>query len=114
MHNAECTMHDLSYPLFMSDEPPTAEQQSRIDKLTAEHIRLIDEAILENASTQWRKVARVIGSAMPASEDSVPRVPDLFYAERVRHLVAAGKLESQGNLEYMRSSEVRLSANSGE
>jgi len=52
----------------------------------------------------------VIGSAMLAAEDIVPRVPDFFYTERIRHLVVAGKLESEGNLDYMRFSEVRLSA----
>ena len=35
-------------------------------------------------------------------------VPDGYYAQRVALLVDSGKLESQGNLEYMRFSEVRL------
>ena len=90
------------------DPPPTEEQQARIDELTSEHIRLIDEAILANASSQYRKVARVAGSAMQANDGLVPKVPDIFYAERVRNLVAEGKLESQGNLLYMEFSEVRL------
>ena len=90
------------------DPPPTEEQQARIDELTSEHIRLIDEAILANASSQYRKVARVAGSAMQANDGLVPKVPDIFYAERVRNLVAEGKLESQGNLLYMGFSEVRL------
>jgi len=93
-----------------SDNLPTQEQQERIDQLTANHIRIIDEAILANASSQWRKVARVIGSAMLAAKDIVPRVPDFFYTERIRHLVAARKLESHGTLNYVRSREVRLSA----
>ena len=37
-----------------------------------------------------------------------PNIPDIYYAQRVRRLVAVGELESQGNLEYMRYSEVRL------
>ena len=37
-----------------------------------------------------------------------PDVPDIYYAQRVRHLVEVGKLESQGDLHYMRYSEVRL------
>lgn len=88
--------------------PPTEEQQARIDGLTADQIRKIDEAIVANASTQWRKVARIVGSAMTDNSGIVPSIPDVFYAERVRNLVAAGKLESQGNLEFMRFSEVRL------
>ena len=39
---------------------------------------------------------------------SVLGIPDLFYAERLRKLVQDGRLESQGNLAYMRLSEVRL------
>ena len=39
-----------------------------------------------------------------------PNVPDVYYAQRVRRLVAVGELESQGNLEYMRYIEVRLPA----
>jgi hypothetical protein len=39
-----------------------------------------------------------------------PNIPDIYYAQRLRRLVAVGELESQGNLEYMRYSEVRLPA----
>jgi hypothetical protein len=38
----------------------------------------------------------------------IPNVPDVYYAQRVCHLVEVGKLESQGNLAFMRFSEVRL------
>ena len=106
MQNAQFGFNN--YPRFMPPERPTTEQQSRIDKLTDDHLRLIDEAILANASLQWQKVARVIGSAMDSTVDSVPRVPDSFYAERIRQLVATGQLESEGNLDAMRSCEVRL------
>ncbi|HMQ04244.1 MAG TPA: DUF3658 domain-containing protein [Pyrinomonadaceae bacterium] len=88
--------------------PPTEEQQSRINKLTADDLQKIDEAILAHASSQWRKVARIVGSAIDSNSGIVPSIPDIFYAERVRKLVAAGKLESQGNLAFMRFSEVRL------
>jgi hypothetical protein len=88
--------------------PLTEEQQARIDELTADHLRAIDEALLANASSQWRKVARVVGSVVSGNSDNIPKLPDIFFAERVRKLVAAGKLESQGNLNYMRFSEVRL------
>jgi hypothetical protein len=90
------------------DGPRTEEQQAEIDKLKVEHLRLIDEAILANASTQYRKVARVVGSAMRTNDEILLNIPDIFYAERVRILVAAGKLESEGNLLYMGYSEVRI------
>ena len=88
--------------------PPNEQQQSRIDKLTADELQKIDDAILTNASSEWRKVARIVGAAMGTNSGIVPSIPDIFYAERVRKFVAAGKLESQGNLAFMRFSEVRL------
>ena len=51
----------------------------------------------------------LIGSAMMNPELRVPGLPDLFYAGRVRALVAEGKLLAEGNLDfYERFSEVRL------
>jgi hypothetical protein len=35
-------------------------------------------------------------------------VPDVFYSQRAKALVENGLLESQGNLDFMRYSEVRL------
>jgi hypothetical protein len=37
-------------------------------------------------------------------------IPDVYYGRRIGELVAAGALESQGNLRRMRFSEVRLRA----
>jgi hypothetical protein len=90
-------------------EPPLSpEQQERVERLSATEIAAIDEALLEDTCHQWRKVARIVGTALGKLGERIPGVPDLYYAERVRHLVAAGRLESQGNLELMRFSEVRL------
>jgi hypothetical protein len=41
-------------------------------------------------------------------QDKLPEIPDGYYAQRVALLVNAGNLHSQGNLDYMRFSEVRL------
>jgi len=41
-------------------------------------------------------------------EVRVPGLPDLYYANRVRVLVERGLLVAEGNLDYMRYSEVRL------
>lgn len=77
-------------------------------KLTNEELQRIDESIIDHASTEWRKVAMVVGLAMTDNQGSFENVPDFFYAERVRLLVEVGRLESQGNLESIRFSEVRL------
>jgi len=90
------------------DPPLTEEQQARMDQLTAEELQMIDDALIADACSQFRKVARIVGTAMMATEDSIKHIPDLFYASRVRKLVEEGRLVSEGNLEYMRFSEVKL------
>ena len=86
----------------------TDEQQERVNRLTAEEIQNIDDALMAGASTQFRKVARVVGIAMAVGSDNFKLVPDIFYASRVRKLVEEGRLVSEGNLEFMRFSEVKL------
>ena len=90
------------------DPPWTPEQHAKVALLTEAEIRAIDEALLSNACHRWRKVARVVGTTMSELTNRVEGIPDLFYSQRVRKLVEDGRLESQGNLAYMRFSEVRL------
>ena len=88
--------------------PLTPDQKAKVEQLIEEDIKKIDEAILLSTWQHWRKVASVVGKTMVLIEDQFPGIPDSFYAERVRKLVEVGLLISQGNLEYMRFSEVRL------
>jgi hypothetical protein len=90
------------------DPPLNAEQSLRVSRLTQEELWEMDRVLLEQASRNWRKVARIVGMSISELRARIPNVPDLYYAQRVRHLVEVGKLESQGNLAYMRYSEVRL------
>ena len=53
-------------------------------------------------------MAFIVGKTMMDLPGLVSGIPDVYYSQRVRHLVEEGKLESQGNLAYMRYSEVRL------
>jgi len=87
----------------------TKEQKAREAQLTEEELRIIDQGLLSNACTRWRKVARVVGSTMMfGSPTRIDGVPDIFYAQRVRKLVESSRLESDGNLDYIGYSEVRL------
>jgi hypothetical protein len=82
--------------------------------LVSAPIDYFDRALLSHATNNWRKVARIVGGALAESwEDSIIQVGDFVLAARVRALVAAGYLESQGDLSEMRFSEVRLPAASG-
>lgn len=93
---------------FIADPPLTAEEQTRVEKLSEAEIELIDHAILSNITYRWRKMAMVIGLTMTNYTDRVLGIPDTFYASRIRKLVENGQLESTGNLAGMRFSEVRL------
>jgi len=98
------------YPHTEAAEPLpslSAEELALVSRLSEKDIRLIDDALVAEADTRWRKVARIVGFAM-GKLTRIPGIPDVFYAQRVRQLVEAGRLESQGNLDYMRFGEVRL------
>jgi hypothetical protein len=89
------------------DGPLSAEELERISQLTTQQIAAIDEILLSLADHHWRKVAFIVGSAMMNQNDRVQGIPDTFYSQRVTNLVQLGLLEAQGNLDYMRLSEVR-------
>ena len=86
----------------------TPDQVELVEQLTDAEIQAIDDALLANTSDKWRKVARVVGTTMMELPNRVEGIPDVYYSQRVQKLVKDGLLESQGNLSYMRYSEVRL------
>lgn len=55
-----------------------------------------------------RKVAFLVGATMSDLPNRVKGIPDVFYSQRVAHLVGQGILVAEGNLQYMRFSEVRF------
>ncbi len=101
-------------PPMNSLEDPNAEDPGLDDEereivaaLSEADIHDIDEAILDSCPPTWTKVALVVGIAMEHYPDRFLEVPDIYYSERIKNLVAAGRLLSQGNLRTMRSSEIR-------
>jgi len=90
------------------NDPLTVEELAAVARLRAADYEIIDAAILGQSDKRWLKVARVV---LHSERELIGRFPDisyLFYAERLKHLVQAGLLESQGNLNHMRFSEVRI------
>jgi len=114
IENAQC--HLIQALCFMNnqydqpDETLTPEQLKRVERLSEAEIETIDNALLANTSLQWRKVARVVMTTMNELPCRVVGIPDSYYSQRIQQLVNAGLLESQGNLSYMRYSEVRRPA----
>ena len=98
----------------MADEVPepnpplSAEERSAAARLTSSDITFIHSAILSCALPRWQKVARVVIRTIEKLEPRYPEFSSAFYVQRVQILADQGKLESQGDLDYMRFSEVRL------
>ena len=85
------------------------EQRELVSKLSEAELRKIDETLLSNASLRYKKVAMIVATSMMDLMKNNPDLPDIFYSQRIQKLVAEGRLVAEGNLDYMRYSEVRLS-----
>ncbi len=94
--------HDLE-----NDPELTPQQEIAVNKLTEEEIKEIDNMLISNTTSQWRKIARIVGMSMISFESKFTNIPDIFFAIRIKILVKRNKLESQGNIQNMRYSEVR-------
>jgi hypothetical protein len=70
----------------------------------------VDEILLSVIVPRWHKMARVIWDAVKRSEEQALGITDEMFAARVKVLVEADRLESQGDLRKWRHSEVRLKA----
>jgi len=68
----------------------------------------IDALIFADMVGHWRKVARIVASALTICEArSIPLSAEVI-AARVQELAETGRIESKGNLTMWRHSEVRL------
>jgi Protein of unknown function len=101
---------DLDPPATLGPPDTQLDEQAAaaVARLTTEDIALIDRTLLAECVASWRKVARIVGTAMRELGATFDELPDGYYAQRIAILVQSGHLESQGNLEHMRFSEVRL------
>jgi hypothetical protein len=91
-----------------ANPPLTTEEQLAVTKLTTEDLQAIDSIILANCAENWFKVARVVIHTERALKKRYPDISYVFYAQRLCQLVEEGRLDSQGNVLWMRFSEVRL------
>ncbi len=97
----------------MSDLTPdgelTKEERALVAQLTDEQLQEIDQMLLSHVHPKYnRKVAYLVGATMCDLPNRIKGIPDVFYAQRVANLVQQGQLVSEGDLEYMRYSEVRF------
>jgi len=93
----------------LEPDPPLSEaEQALVRSLSEETIAMIDTLLISEVNAQWRKVARVVARTIEALEHRLPALPDVYFANRVRHLVERNMLQAQGDLSRMRYSEVML------
>lgn len=88
-----------------------ADLQASAAKLTEADRQAIDDCILSHLTHRYQKTAKIVALTMMELGD---RFPDLSYLARVKHLASSGVIESVGNLNRMRFSEVRLPGNTAE
>ena len=77
-----------------NDPPLTQEQLKLVSNLSEAELSYIDSTLLSNVSSQWRKVARVIGTTMSEQDNKIIGVPDIFYSQRLSLLVKKGIIQS--------------------
>ncbi|NVJ67156.1 MAG: hypothetical protein HWE16_11770 [Gammaproteobacteria bacterium] len=91
------------------DRELTQEELELIATLSEGQLAEIDEMLLSHVHPKYnRKVAYLVGATMSDLPNRVKGIPDVFYSQRVARLVEQGKLVAEGNLSYMRYSEVRF------
>jgi hypothetical protein len=101
---------ELENALPFPDMRLSAAEQELVSRLDQSDLEVIDRALVENSVTSWRTVARVIGEAMVTLKAQFPSLPLGLYVRRIAVLVEGGALLTRGNADFMRLSEVRLSA----
>jgi len=97
-------------PSWQDEAEPrlTDKQKESVSKLSEEQLKNIDNALLSYANKRFQKVAKIVAKFITESNLHLPEIPDVFYAQRIAELSSKGLLESQGNLKFMRYSEVRV------
>jgi hypothetical protein len=98
----------MSREIPIPNSPLSPEEASAFAQLSKKEIAEIDDAILSCATPHWQKVARMVSLAEKKLGTKYPQFSYSLYAERIQLLAKEGCLESQGDLSYMRFSEVRL------
>ncbi len=76
--------------------------------LTSTSIDHFDSSLLQQASTEWKKIAVIVGHTLGQQYESYFQVGDLMLHARVVALVEAGKLIADGDPREIRSCRIRL------
>ena len=86
------------------------EAQDAIARLTGEDLEQIDQSILAALDSRWKQAGLIAAGVMISAPDEYEEIPEAFYILRMRTLAQAGRIEVKGDLDTLKSSEVRLAA----
>ena len=82
--------------------------QEAIARLREHDLQQIDQAILSALDRRWKKAGFITAGVMIAAPDEHEDLPEAFYVLRIRELVQAGRIELKGDLDELKTSEIRL------
>jgi hypothetical protein len=82
--------------------------QQAIARLREQDLLQIDQAILAALDHSWKKAGFITAGVMIAAPDEHEDLPEVFYVLRMRALVQAGKIELKGDLDELKTSQIRL------
>jgi hypothetical protein len=86
------------------------EAREAIARLNAEDLVQIDQAILAALDRSWKKTGFIAAGVMIAAPDEHEDLPEAFYVARIRALAQAARIEVKGDLDALKTSEIRLPA----
>ena len=86
------------------------EAQDAIARLQAEDLEQIDQSILAALDRGWKQAGLIAAGVMICAPDEYEEIPEAFYIARMRTLAQTARIEVKGDLETLKSSEVRLAA----
>ena len=94
---------------YVPDRKMNKEEIDFTSKLSIQKLNYIDELLLEVSTNQYKKVSIIIAYILNNPNIHIKGIPDIFYIQRIKLLVNNGLLQSQGNLDSIRFSEIKLS-----
>ncbi|KRG44881.1 hypothetical protein ARC78_03465 [Stenotrophomonas pictorum JCM 9942] len=91
----------------------SAEAREAIERLQASDLAKIDALILSSLDRSWKKAGFVTTGVLIAAPDEYEDIPEALYALRIRALANDSRIEVKGDLEVLKTCQIRLSSASG-
>jgi len=87
-------------------ERPESVRRWRAGQLEHLPSDIYDELLLHDLARDWQPAARIVGRAMHLCDPRNP-MTDLFFSARLQALIAAGRIDAEGDRDHLRGYRVR-------